>query len=43
VDPTKDQAAAKKDQKYGTKEYSIIDDKEKGAPSLLIKLINKLN
>jgi hypothetical protein len=42
VDPTKDQAAAKKDQKYGTKEYSIIDDKQKGPPSL-IKFINKLN
>ena len=37
MNPTKDQAP--KNPKYGEAEYSLADDKEKGARSLLIKVI----
>jgi len=39
VNPTKDQAPKNPKNKYGEAEYSLADDKENGARSLLIKLI----
>jgi hypothetical protein len=39
VNPTKDQAPKNPSKKYGEAEYSLADDKENGARSLLIKLI----
>ena len=39
MNPTKDQAPKNPKNKYGEAEYSLADDKENGARSLLIKLI----
>ena len=39
MNPAKDQAPKNPQKKYGEAEYSLADDKENGARSLLIKLI----